>query len=73
MKNPAPEEIKALREQIQEREGLGITAAQDYCADMLHTNRRSWQKWELGERKMHKAFWELAERKAAETQRLDSQ
>lgn len=69
MQNPEPEQIKALREQIQAREDLGITAAQECCADMLHTNRRSWQKWELGERKMHPAFWELAQIKAG----LDSQ
>jgi len=57
--NPAPDEIIRLRECIQAFYGIGITAAQDQCAEMLHTSRRSWQQWERGERKMHPAFWEL--------------
>lgn len=63
-KSPNPSEVIDLRVHIQERDGLGITAAQDYCADMLHTSRRAWQQWERGERKMHPAFWELARLKA---------
>lgn len=57
--NPAPAEVKALREALQAAEGLGITAAQTRCADMLHTATRVWQQWEHGDRKMHPAFWEL--------------
>jgi len=58
--SPAPHDVKALREAVQKRNNLGITAGQDLCAAMLHTSRRSWQQWERGERAMHPAFWELA-------------
>ena len=54
-----------LREQVQERLGLGITAAQDWCAESVHTSRRAWQQWERGERAMHPAFAELAAIKVA--------
>lgn len=64
IKVPEPEEVKALRERVQARESIGITAAQDWCAEQLHTSRRSWQQWETGARKMHPAFWELARIKA---------
>ena len=57
--SPPPEKVKALREQIQTSDSIGITAAQDLCAGMLHTSRRAWQQWERGERNMHPAFWEL--------------
>jgi DNA (cytosine-5)-methyltransferase 1 len=56
---PTPADVLALRESLQAREHLGITAAQDRCAEMLHTSRRAWQQWEHGDRKMHPAFWEL--------------
>lgn len=59
MQNPTPSEIKKLREKMQQDQGLGITSAQDYCAEQLHTSRRAWQQWEVGDRKMHPAFWEL--------------
>lgn len=51
--------IKAAREDLQALLGLGITAAQDLCAQQVHTQRRCWQHWERGEREMHPAFWEL--------------
>jgi hypothetical protein len=50
MANPDPSQIQALRESVQARKGLGITAAQNFCADALHTSRRAWQQWERGER-----------------------
>jgi len=59
MISPLPEEVIRLRKSVQSRSELGITAAQDKCAVMLHTSRRAWQQWERGERKMHRAFWEL--------------
>lgn len=62
---PAPAEVIALREAVQQRDALGITAAQDHCASLVHTSRRSWQQWERGERRMHPAFWELAQIKMA--------
>ena len=58
--NPDTDQIIALRASVQERCGMKITAAQDYCADLLHTSRRAWQQWERGDRRMHPAFWELA-------------
>ena len=61
--NPRPEDVLKLREALQKRESIGITAAQDRCAEMLHTSRRAWQQWERGDRKMHPAFWELAQLK----------
>lgn len=61
---PNPQQIIALRALIQTRKSLGITAAQDQCAAMLYTSRRSWQQWERGERRMHAAFWELIQIKA---------
>lgn len=62
---PTPAEVLRAREEIQARQGLGITAAQDWCAAALHTSRRAFQQWERGERKMHPAFWELFRIKSA--------
>lgn len=56
--NPSCEDVINLRESLQS-DSVGITKAQDLCAEMLHTSRRSWQQWERGDRKMHPAFWEL--------------
>lgn len=66
MKNPSPDAVISLREAVQKSREVGITAAQDYCADALSTSRRAWQQWERGERNMHRAFWELAEIKLTE-------
>jgi len=68
---PAPSMVLALRESLQAREHLGITAAQDRCAEMLHTSRRAWQQWEHGDRKMHPAFWELIRIKIRSKQTVD--
>ena len=62
---PKPEEVLAARQAIQTALGLGITAAQDWCALAVHTKRRPWQQWETGERGMHPAFWELLRIKVA--------
>jgi len=64
-----PAEIKAQREAIQAAMGLGITAAQDWCAISLHTSRRAYQQWERGDRRMHPAFCELLSIKVAKAQR----
>lgn len=58
-------DVVQQRELVQSKLGLGITAAQDECAKMLHTQRRVWQHWERGERQMHPAFMELAKIKIA--------
>lgn len=61
---PNRSEILAARLAVQQSRGLGITAAQDWCAEQVHTTRRVWQQWEAEEgtassRRMHPAFWEL--------------
>jgi len=58
---PQPAQVRELRESVQHKREIGITAAQHLCADMLHTSQRSWRQWETGDRKMHPAFWELAQ------------
>lgn len=60
MKIPTGDEVRALREAVRQREGLGITAAQDRCAAALYVTRRTWQRWEDGSRRMEPAFWKLA-------------
>lgn len=62
---PKPEQVKAVREAVQLSQSMGITAAQDWCANALHTSRRSFQQWETGARAMHPAFWELLKIKTA--------
>lgn len=56
---PSPEQVKQVREGVQDHYALGITAAQDWCAVALHTSRRAFQQWEPGAQAMHPAFWEL--------------
>lgn len=63
--SPTNAEIKSAREGIQSEKKIGITAAQDLCAEQVHTTRRVWQQWEAGDRKMHPAFWELFRIKSA--------
>jgi DNA-binding transcriptional regulator YiaG len=63
--SPSPGQVKAIREAVQEHEGCGITAAQDWCAERLYTSRRAFQQWEAGEAAMHQAFWELLRIKTA--------
>lgn len=57
--SPTAEEIRAARESVQARLAFGITAAQDWCAETLHTSRRAFQQWESGDRRMHPAFFDL--------------
>jgi putative transcriptional regulator len=57
--NPTSAQIKEVRSAVQVSLGIGITAAQDWCAAALHTSRRAFQQWEAGDRSMHPAFWEL--------------
>lgn len=59
MSSPTPVQVKEVRVTVQESLSLGITAAQDWCAEALHTSRRAFQQWESGDRRMHPAFWEL--------------
>ena len=57
---PSPADVRAYRERVQDRLGLGITQAQDWCAKTVGTSRRGWQHWEFGDRAMPQAAWELA-------------
>ena len=68
--NPAPEAIKAARELVMNLRGIRITAAQDWCAAALHTQRRVFQQWETGARRMHPAFCELLQLKIKALDRL---
>lgn len=54
-----PNEVVVLRESVQSALGLGITAAQNWCAQAVCSQLRAWQQWEAGDRQMHPAFWEL--------------
>ena len=65
MNSPEPNDVVNLRAVLQSETSCGITAAQDKCAELLHTSRRAWQQWEKGDRKMHPAFWELINIKRA--------
>jgi len=49
--NPLPATIKRGRELA------GLTQAQ--AAALLHTTYRVWAQWEVGDRRMHPAFYEL--------------
>lgn len=60
-RNPDPSEVLALRETIQAARELGITAAQQHCAERMLTTLRVWQGWERGERRMHPIFWWAAQ------------
>lgn len=42
---------------IKVRKSLSLTQKQ--AAQIIHASQGSWQQWELGQRKMHPAFWEL--------------
>ncbi len=56
-RNPDPSEIRA------EREVAHLT--QTAAAELIHSTCRTWQQWEAGDRRMHPAFWELFQIKAA--------
>lgn len=64
-RNPTPDEVRQARETVQDRLEIGITEAQQLCAENVFCNLRSWQKWETdadtsdSSRRMHPAFWKL--------------
>ena len=65
--NPAPADIKALRERVQAAQGLASNLyAQNYCAALVYTTVRNFQQWEYGESRMHPATWELLRIKVGE-------
>ena len=51
---PCPPNAEAVRAA---REALGFT--QEQAAAVVHVDARTWRKWELREREMHPAFFEL--------------
>ena len=59
MDSPTPADIIASREAVQAARSLGITSAQDWCADQVRVARRTWQSWEYGDRSMLPGLWEL--------------
>jgi DNA (cytosine-5)-methyltransferase 1 len=61
MPSPNPADIRLARM------SAGITQAG--AGLRVHVGLRTWQKWELGERKMHPAFWELFKLKVDNEQR----
>lgn len=42
---------------LQARKSLNLT--QNQAAELLQVSKGTWQQWELNQRKMHPAFWEL--------------
>jgi putative transcriptional regulator len=49
--NPTPDQIKKARKES------GLTQSQ--AASIVYSGLRCWQKWEAGDRKMHRALFEL--------------
>jgi DNA-binding transcriptional regulator YiaG len=54
---PSAQQIRTLRDK------LGLTQAA--AAALVYRSARNWQQWELGERRMDPAVWELFTLKAA--------
>lgn len=54
---PTPEQIRAARE------AAGLT--QQRAADLMCTDKRTWQRWEAGDRKMSPRDWKLFRIEAA--------
>jgi DNA-binding transcriptional regulator YiaG len=49
--NPTPEQITTVRV------ASGLSRAE--AARLIYCGERAWQEWELGNRQMHAAMWEL--------------
>ena len=52
---PSPHPTTAQIHEARQRAGLTQSAA----GALVHSSERAWRKWEKGERKMHRAIWEL--------------
>jgi hypothetical protein len=50
---------KMLGAAVQLALDIGITAAQDWCANQVHVAQRTWQSWEYSDRAMPPGLWEL--------------
>jgi len=65
MVNPTPQEVK------QRRELYGLTQTQ--ASALVYRTLRNWQQWELGERKIDLAAWELFNLKMNAAQNLSTE
>lgn len=63
--NPTPGEIRAAREKL----GLDYMDA----GSIVHSSARAWQSWELGDRRMHPAIWELFQIKTRRPPKKETQ
>lgn len=45
-----------LRRRVQDMKGIGVTEAQQWCANQLHVSTRTFQRWETKERYMNPTF-----------------
>lgn len=61
----AAADVVSLRMSVQDALGVGITAAQDWCAAAVCSQRRAWQQWERGERSIHPGIYKLARMEVA--------
>lgn len=61
----AAADVVSLRMSVQDALGVGITAAQDWCAATVCSQRRAWQQWERGERSIHPGIYKLARMEVA--------
>lgn len=57
---PTPDDVVRLRQHVMNTMGVNTTIAQQLCAGAVHCHRRSWIRWESGERGMPVGVWELA-------------
>ena len=63
--NPRPEEVRAARE--------AAHLTQTEAGLLVHSELRTWQQWEAGDRRMHPAIWELFRIKSAIVAHLEQQ
>lgn len=62
------EKFKKIREQLQRRNGWGITDAQIHCARKMGVILRTWQRWETGEREPRDIYLQLARERLGKKQ-----
>ena len=49
--NPTPDQVRDAR--------VALNMTRHDAARIIYCTERSWQSWEIGDRPMHAAFWEL--------------
>ena len=55
MKSPSKEEVREAR--------TSLSLTQEAAGKLINVSRKTWVKYESGERNMHAAFWELFQMK----------